>query len=162
LTQVERLRRAIPAVLISAAMSATFAAPGSASAFALCGSAQSGSLVSAHWAERGPVRVSISDRAAERIRRRIGPGVEGFHPTVADAKCSVALSVAVAAAFAWAKSPRRSLSVGVRIAGAGKHPYLGRFRCTVRRTGHNAAGTCTHRPDGHAGRIIDKFHIDRV
>ncbi len=157
-----RLGRLILATAISAVLWATCAATASAAAFVRCGTAQAGSLVSPHWAQRGPERVSISNRAAANIRRRIGPGVEGFHPTVADARCAVAFSVAVRAAIDWAKSPRRSFSVGVRIVGAGNNPYLGQFRCTLLRVARNAAGTCRHTPDGHAARIAVKFKIDRV
>jgi hypothetical protein len=157
-----RVGRLIVAVASSAGLSATFAATSSASALVLCEPAQSGAVVSPHWAERGPVRVAISNRSAAIIRRRIGAGVEGFYPTVADAKCSVALSVAVTAAIDWAKSPRRSFSAGVRIVGAGHHPYLGRFRCTVLPAGRNKTATCTHRPDQHAGQATVTFFIDRL
>jgi hypothetical protein len=150
------------AVLISGVVCAGFAATGSASPFVRCGTPQSGSVVSPHWAESGPEHVSISNQAAANIRRRIGPGVEGLRPTVADARCSVALSVAVTAAIAWATSPPPSFDVGVHIVGAGHHPYLGRFRCTILPAGRNATATCTHPPDRHAARIVVRFHLDRT
>ena len=159
---MRRIERLIIATAISAALLATCAATASAAGFVWCGTAQAGALVAPHWGETGPERVSISNRSAANIRRRIGPGVEGFYPTVADARCSVAVSVALTAAVDSARPPRRSFSLGVRVLGAGHNPYLGRFRCTVIPAGRNRAGTCTHAADRHAARIVVKFKIDRV
>jgi len=147
---------------VSAALLATCAATASAARFVRCGSPLAGGPVSGNWAGAGTQRISISNRAAASIGRRVGPGVEGFHATLADDRCSVAVSVEAPATIAWAKSPRPSFSVGVRIVGAGRHPFLGRFRCTVVSAGRNEAGTCTHTADRHAARIVVKFKIDRV
>ena len=159
---MRRIDRLIMLTAISAALSGTCAATASAAAFVRCGTAQAGALVSPHWAQSGPEQISISNRSAASIGRRIGQGVEGAHGTVAEVRCAVAFDVGVEAAMGWVKSPRRRFSVGVHILGAGRNPYLGRFRCTVLPVGRHEAGSCTHAPDRHAARIAVKFRIVRV
>jgi hypothetical protein len=120
-------------------------------------------LVSSHWAVGPFEHISVSRRTALRVKRENGPGVEGFHPTVADAKCNVALSVAVDAGVAWARLPRASFALGIRTVGATRHSYLGVFRCSVRhRDAGHRTGICRHVPDRHAGRIVVKFTLARV
>lgn len=156
------LRGVTYAVLVAAALSAAFAASGSASVFRRCANSQSGSLLAPHWATNGPWYVAISSRTAVSIRRRVGPGVEGFRPTVADTECNVGLSVEARAAGAWVKSRRRNYSLGIRTVGAGHNIYLGTFRCRVGPAARTIHGTCTHRADRHAGRIVVRFKIVRV
>ena len=154
--------RLVPLAVCALVLGAT---AGSASASAVvskrCGTAQTGALLAPHWAVLGPEHISIPEPTAVRIWREIGVGVEGFHPTVADAVCGVAWSVAVRAASAWVRSPRHRYSLGIRTVGAGHNPYLGTFRCVVVRDSFGAAGTCAHAGDPLARRIVVHFRIHR-